>query len=172
MLVTAVAIFFSTFSTPILSAVMTFGLYVAGHFNADLKNFEKVVSSKAAAQLARAAYHVLPDLSAFDVKTQVVHGLPVAPGYLVTTAAYGLMYVWADHAVDRTILGWEMPVTWVGTERVALQGHTSVQVVESMAPAEQLAQDKRVPSLGDDLGRLGDRAELTVPLHPVPTVAN
>ena len=59
-----------------------------------------------------------------------------------------------------------------GEQRARHQGHTSVQVVESMAPAEQLAQDKRVPSLGDDLGRLGDRAELTVPLHPVPTVAN
>jgi ABC-2 type transport system permease protein len=93
MLVTAIALFFSTFSTPILSAALTFGFYIAGHFNADLKNFEKVVSSKAAAQLARGVYHVLPDLSAFDVKTQVVHGLPVTAGYLVTTATYGLMYV-------------------------------------------------------------------------------
>jgi ABC-type transport system involved in multi-copper enzyme maturation permease subunit len=93
MLVTAIALFFSSFSTPILAAVMTFGLYVAGHFNADLKNFEKVVSSKAAAQLARGAYHLLPDLSAFDVKTQVVHGLPVTLGYLGSTAAYGLAYV-------------------------------------------------------------------------------
>jgi ABC-type transport system involved in multi-copper enzyme maturation permease subunit len=93
MLVTAIALFFSTFSTPILSAALTFGLYVAGHFNADLKNFEKVVSSKAAARLARGVYHVLPDLSAFDVKTEVVHGLPVTLGYLATTAAYGLAYV-------------------------------------------------------------------------------
>jgi ABC-type transport system involved in multi-copper enzyme maturation permease subunit len=93
MVITAIALFFSTFSSPILAAVMTFGLYVAGHFNADLRNFEKVVSSKAAAQLARAAYHVVPDLSAFDVKTQVVHGLPVSAGYLGTTALYGLAYV-------------------------------------------------------------------------------
>ncbi|WP_419807351.1 peptide MFS transporter [Sphingomonas sp.] len=28
--------------------------------------------------------------------------------------AYGIMYVWADTAVDGHILGWEMPVTWVG----------------------------------------------------------
>jgi POT family proton-dependent oligopeptide transporter len=28
--------------------------------------------------------------------------------------AYGIMYVWADTAVDRHIFGWEMPVTWVG----------------------------------------------------------
>jgi POT family proton-dependent oligopeptide transporter len=29
--------------------------------------------------------------------------------------AYGIMFVWADTAVDRHIFGWEMPVTWVGT---------------------------------------------------------
>jgi hypothetical protein len=68
MLVTAIALFFSTFSTPILSAALTFGFYIVGHFNADLKNFEKVVSSKAAGQLARGAYHVLPDLSAVRVR--------------------------------------------------------------------------------------------------------
>ncbi len=28
--------------------------------------------------------------------------------------AYGIMYVWADTAVDRHIFGWQMPVTWVG----------------------------------------------------------
>jgi ABC-type transport system involved in multi-copper enzyme maturation permease subunit len=93
MLVTALALFFSTFSSPILSAALTFGLYVAGHFNADLKNFDKVVDSRPAVWLARGVYHVLPDLSAFDVKTEVVHGLPVTAGYLASTAAYGLAYI-------------------------------------------------------------------------------
>src|SRR5687768_12314371 len=40
MLVTALALFFSTFSSPFLSAVLTIGLWVIGHFNADLRNFE------------------------------------------------------------------------------------------------------------------------------------
>jgi ABC-type transport system involved in multi-copper enzyme maturation permease subunit len=93
MLITAIAVFFSTFSTPILSAALTFGLFIAGHFNADLRNFDKVVNSRAAVYLARGAYHVLPDLSAFDVKTEVVHGLPVTAGYLASTTAYGLAYV-------------------------------------------------------------------------------
>ena len=92
-LITAIALFFSTFSTPILSAALTFGLYVVGHFNADLRNFEQVVKSKPVAWLARALYHVLPDLSAFDVKTQVVHGLPVAGGYLALTAGYAFLYI-------------------------------------------------------------------------------
>jgi ABC-type transport system involved in multi-copper enzyme maturation permease subunit len=92
-LVTAIALFFSTFSTPMLSAALTFGLYVVGHFNRDLRNFDQIVESKAAAWLARGLYHVLPDLSAFDVKTQVVHGLPVSAGYLGITVMYGAVYI-------------------------------------------------------------------------------
>lgn len=93
MLVTAIALFFSTFSSPLLSAALTFGLYVAGRFNADLKNLDQVVNSRPTIWIARAVYHLLPDFSAFDVKTQVVHGLPVAAGYVATTAAYGGLYI-------------------------------------------------------------------------------
>jgi len=93
MIITAIALFFSTFSTPLLSAALTFGFYIAGHFNADLRNFEQVVSSRPAAWLARGLYHVLPDLSAFDVKTQVVHGLPVPVGYVLATSLYGAAYI-------------------------------------------------------------------------------
>ena len=93
MIVTAVALFFSTFSTPILSAALTFGVYIVGQFNADLKNFDRIVDSKPAIWLARGIYHLVPDLSAFDVKLQVVHGLPVPAGYLAATAAYGGAYI-------------------------------------------------------------------------------
>jgi ABC-type transport system involved in multi-copper enzyme maturation permease subunit len=95
MLVTAIALFFSTFSTPLLSAGLTFGLYVAGHFNADLKNLDQIISSRPTIWLARAAYHVLPDFSAFDVKTQVVHGLAVPAGYIAATVGYGALYIGA-----------------------------------------------------------------------------
>src|SRR4030095_13960564 len=59
----------------------------------------------------------------------------------------------------------ELPET-SGAERGRHQGHPPGEGAEATAPAEQLAQDERGPSLGDDLGRLGDRAELAVPLHP------
>jgi ABC-type transport system involved in multi-copper enzyme maturation permease subunit len=93
MVVTAIALFFSTFSTPLLAAALTFGLFVVGHFNSDLKNFDRIVESRPAVWLARGIYHLLPDFSAFDVKTQVVHGLPVGAGYLAATVGYGLAYI-------------------------------------------------------------------------------
>ena len=95
MLVTAIALFFSTFSSPLLSAALTLGVYIAGRFNADLKNFDQIVDSQLTIWMARAAYHLLPDFSAFDVKTQVVHGLAVPAGYIAATAAYGALYIGA-----------------------------------------------------------------------------
>ena len=55
MVVTAIATFFSTFSTPILSAALTFGFYVAGYFSADLRNFDQVVDSKVGAVVGAGA---------------------------------------------------------------------------------------------------------------------
>ncbi len=93
MIVTAIALFFSTFSTPLLAAALTFGIFIVGHFNTDLKNFDRIVESRPAVWLARGVYHALPDFSAFDVKTEVVHGLPVAAGYLAATTGYGFAYI-------------------------------------------------------------------------------
>lgn len=90
--VTAIALFFSSFSTPLVSAALTLALWGIGHFNADLRNFDRVVESRPVAWLARALYHLLPDFSAFDVKTQVVHGLPVPAAYVATTIGYGAAY--------------------------------------------------------------------------------
>jgi ABC-type transport system involved in multi-copper enzyme maturation permease subunit len=95
MLVTAIALFFSTFSSPILSAVLTFGLYVVGHFNADLRNFENVVDSPTAASLARVLYYVLPNLAPFDIRADVVHAQPVTFGYVALTTGYAVAYIGA-----------------------------------------------------------------------------
>jgi ABC-type transport system involved in multi-copper enzyme maturation permease subunit len=93
MLVTAVAVFFSTFSSPLLSAAFTFGFYVVGHFSVDLRNFQQVVDSPAAARIARGLYWVLPNLAQFDIKADVVHGVHVPAGYVAITIGYATVYI-------------------------------------------------------------------------------
>jgi len=95
LVITSVALFFSTFSGPMLSAAFTFGLYIVGHFNADLAHFENVVQSQAAAWLGKALYYILPNLAPFDVKAAVVHGQPVTAAYVALTTGYGLLYAGA-----------------------------------------------------------------------------
>jgi POT family proton-dependent oligopeptide transporter len=56
-------------------------------------------------------------LSRADWKTIGVLLVMLVPYIAISTSlnqAYGIMYVWADTAVDRNIFGWQMPVTWVG----------------------------------------------------------
>ena len=93
MIITAVALFFSTFSSPILSAILTFGLYVVGHFNADLRAFETVIDSRVAVSVAKSLYYILPNFSPFNVTAEVVHAQPVTMEYIVLATAYALAYI-------------------------------------------------------------------------------
>lgn len=93
MLVTAVAIFFASFSSPLLAALFTLGLWVAGHFNSDLRQFERVIDVPAAAWLARALYYLIPNLAPFDVKAEVVHGMHVSLQTVGYTLLYAALYI-------------------------------------------------------------------------------
>jgi Cu-processing system permease protein len=93
LLVTAIALFFSTFAGPMVSMALTFGFYVIGHFNADLKHFDAVVASAPLVWLLRALYYLLPNLAPFDISAKVVHGQPVPAGYLLMTIGYAAVYI-------------------------------------------------------------------------------
>jgi Cu-processing system permease protein len=93
MIVTAIALLFSTFSSPMLAAAMTLALFVAGHFGADLKNLSMATDSPAAIYLGRALYYILPNLAPFDIKAAVVHGRSVPTGLLALNAGYAVVYI-------------------------------------------------------------------------------
>jgi ABC-type transport system involved in multi-copper enzyme maturation permease subunit len=91
-LVTAIALFFSTFSSPFLSAALTFGLYVAGHFGADLREFGSITESPIGSWLCTALSYILPNFAVLDVKAAVVHGRPVPWTYVGGGVAYVAIY--------------------------------------------------------------------------------
>jgi len=62
-LTTALALFFSTFSTPALSALFTLFLWICGHFSADLLAFGRLTKSAVAERLCRILYYALPNMS-------------------------------------------------------------------------------------------------------------
>ena len=92
MLVTAIALFFSTFSTPLLSAALTFGIFVVGHFNADLKNFEQSSTPEPALAGAR---RLLRAAGPRGVRHQDRGRARPAggAGYIAATVGYGLAYI-------------------------------------------------------------------------------
>jgi len=96
-LLTAVALFFSTFSSSALvSVVFTIGVFIAGLVSTDLRHFSDiVVVSPAIGKTVSAIGWMLPAFSEFDIKSQVVHGLPVAGGFIALTLLYAAAYTCA-----------------------------------------------------------------------------
>ena len=96
-LLTAVALFFSTFSSSaLLSVVFTVGVFIAGLISADLRNFTEIVNvHPLVGQLVSTIGWLLPAFSEFDIKAQIVHGKPVSAGFVVSTLAYAAVYATA-----------------------------------------------------------------------------
>ena len=90
-IVTALALFFSTFSSPLLSAVFTFSLFVIGTFSEDLRGFAKVAHG-AVGWLATGASYIVPNFSALNIIDQVAHGDGVASHLIAYDTAYALVY--------------------------------------------------------------------------------
>ncbi len=91
-LVVALALLFSCVTTPILSAVFTFCLFITGHFLADLRWLGQQSGNATLAKILAALYYLLPDFDAFNVIGQAAHSQPV-PGYVLEgNSLYALLY--------------------------------------------------------------------------------
>ena len=93
MVVTAVAVLFSTFSTPTLSAMFTLGVWVIGRFSSDLVAFAQKTEDPVTRALVTGIHFVLPNLEKFDVKHLVVYNMAIEPAYVGGAVLYGLCYI-------------------------------------------------------------------------------
>jgi len=92
LLVTAMALFFSTFSTSMLSASFTIGMFVVGHLTMDLKGIAEKSHSETVKAVMHAVYYIFPNLEMLNVKAQAVVGVGVPYAYQATASLYGLLY--------------------------------------------------------------------------------
>lgn len=92
-LVVALALLFSCVSTPILSAVFTFCLYIIGNLLSDIRWFGQETGSPVVEKITAGLYFLLPNFGNFNVISEVAHGKGI-PGYLlVSNSLYALLYV-------------------------------------------------------------------------------
>lgn len=93
MIVTGVAVLFSTFSTPTLSAMLTLGVWLIGRFSSDMVLFASKSDNLALRWVVTGAHYLLPNLEKFDIKNLVVYGMPIEPAYVAAAVAYGTLYL-------------------------------------------------------------------------------
>jgi ABC-type transport system involved in multi-copper enzyme maturation permease subunit len=93
-LITAVAILFGVFTSSLLATLLTFAVYLMGHFSQDLVELGNLSENPGIQRVTQALYLVLPDLSRLNLKNQAIYGSAAlsAPLELLSHAAYGLLY--------------------------------------------------------------------------------
>jgi ABC-type transport system involved in multi-copper enzyme maturation permease subunit len=92
-ILTGVALLFSSFSSPALSALLTFFVFTIGHFSADLKTLAHTMGSAPARWLFAGLYYLLPNLANYNIITPAAHGVLPDAVPLILAIVYGLVYV-------------------------------------------------------------------------------
>ncbi|PWT88830.1 MAG: hypothetical protein C5B54_09970 [Acidobacteria bacterium] len=91
LLMAGLALLFSSFSTPLLSTMMTLALFFAGHLTQSLLLLERRIPS--ANWLLSVLYYALPNLEVFNIRSQLVHDLSVSPFYFLQSTLYWALYL-------------------------------------------------------------------------------
>jgi ABC-type transport system involved in multi-copper enzyme maturation permease subunit len=91
LIITALTLFFSSFSSPLLSAVFAFSLFVIGSFAEDLRGFASMTHGTTR-WLATGAAYLVPNFSALNIITSVAHSQPVSGQLVLYNSAYALVY--------------------------------------------------------------------------------
>ncbi|MCS7250732.1 MAG: ABC transporter permease [candidate division WOR-3 bacterium] len=91
-IITSLAIFFSTFTTPLTASIFTFILYFIGHLTRDLKALAQISKSPIVKVIANFLYYTLPNLANFDIKGKVVHEIPISFFLIYLPIIYGILW--------------------------------------------------------------------------------
>jgi ABC-type transport system involved in multi-copper enzyme maturation permease subunit len=92
-LVTAIALFFSCFSTPMLSTLFTLGIYITGIFASDIRGFGEFTKNPSLKVLTRVIYYLVPNFHNFNSIAAASHGEPIPLALVGQNTLYTVLYV-------------------------------------------------------------------------------
>lgn len=106
LIVMGIGLLFGSFSTPIVSAALTFGLVLVGRFSQDLiELYERALRRgelSAGLDLAQLGLYVVPDLSLFNLSHAVIYGSALPAEYLLRGSLLSFSYT----ALCLLVAGW------------------------------------------------------------------
>lgn len=92
-ILTAVAILFSSFSSPALSALLSFFVFIIGHFSASLNELAKNLGSAFAKLFFGTIYYLVPNLSFYSFISNSAHGDFPPSSMIFGSLAYAIVYI-------------------------------------------------------------------------------
>lgn len=92
--ITALALLFSSFSSPLLSAIFALAMFVIGSMAQDLRDAAAMMPG-ISRWLGLAIAYLVPNLSSFNVSSAVAHGHGLAGSLVAWNTVYALLYAGA-----------------------------------------------------------------------------
>ncbi|MCK4226357.1 hypothetical protein KAX29_05660 [candidate division WOR-3 bacterium] len=92
LLLDAVAVFLSCFTTPITAGILTLLVFFVGQLSHYLKDLVVVTGVSELSVLVNFLYFVLPNFSVFNVKANVVYHLPISVNSYFLAFSYSILY--------------------------------------------------------------------------------
>jgi Cu-processing system permease protein len=87
------ALFFSTFTSPVLAAIFSIAFYITGHLN-DLISIHLISQNWSLyAVVLKILYYLIPNLEHFNIRDLVVYNAVVPQGFVELAAIYGCLYI-------------------------------------------------------------------------------
>ena len=103
LLIVSFALFFSSFTSPTLSAIFTLVVFVVGHLSSFLRDYVEVYPDKGFHWLYRAVYFIVPDLEKLNLKMAAVEHISNSSGRFIMAFAYGMCYILLVHFITALI---------------------------------------------------------------------
>ena len=97
--VAAIITLFASFtSNSFITLILSLATYLIGQTTEGVRmllasKIEKVDVTPALSLMVDIAYYIFPNISAFDLKTQAAHGLPIGLSYIAWTVLYAVSYM-------------------------------------------------------------------------------
>jgi ABC-type transport system involved in multi-copper enzyme maturation permease subunit len=94
-LITSIMIFFSTFTTPLLTSFFTICIFIAGSLSGDLRVFAQKFGGRVMNYIMDFIYFTFPNLKVFNLRHEAVHDLRFTASEVFLPAVYGIIYIGA-----------------------------------------------------------------------------
>lgn len=92
-ILTAVAILFSSFSSPSLSALLTFLVFIIGHMSGSLRDLAAALGSRFATVVFEIIYYLLPNLAHYSFRTEAANSMTPSAEMLGGGVLYAVVYI-------------------------------------------------------------------------------
>jgi ABC-type transport system involved in multi-copper enzyme maturation permease subunit len=92
-LVTALALFFSCFSSPMLSTLFTLGIYITGVFSRDIRDLGELTGNPSLNAVMRVIYYLVPNFHNFNAIAAAGHGESIPLALVGQNTLYAVLYV-------------------------------------------------------------------------------